>query len=48
MEKILTKANKTRLNWWEAFKVASNVKGYEYYKNPPEIKYRYPAPGSSP
>jgi len=24
------------------------VKGYNYYKPPPEIKYRYPAPGSAP
>ena len=48
MEKVLTKINKTRLNWWEAFKLSVNLKGYEYYKPPPEIKYRFPAPGSSP
>lgn len=23
-----------------------NLKGYNYYKIPPELKYRYPAPGS--
>ena len=23
-----------------------NLKGYNYYKPPPELKYRYPAPGS--
>lgn len=48
MEKIATKVNKTRLNWWEAFKLFINMQGYEYYKPPPELKYRYPAPGSVP
>jgi len=48
MDKIATKINKTRLNWWEAFKLAVNVKGYEYYKAPAELKYRFPAPGSVP
>lgn len=24
------------------------MKGYGYYQPPPEVKYRYPAPGSSP
>lgn len=23
-----------------------NIRGYNYYKPPPELKYRYPAPGS--
>ena len=46
MDKIATKLNKTRLNWWEALKLSVNIRGYEYYKPPPEIKYRYPAPGS--
>jgi len=31
---------------WNAFREAVNIPGYEYYKPPPEIKYRYPAPGS--
>lgn len=48
MDKVLGKINQTRLNWWQAFKLGINLKGYNYYKPPPEIKYRYPAPGSSP
>jgi hypothetical protein len=48
MDKVLGKINQTRLNWWQAFKLGCNLKGYDYYKPPPEIKYRYPAPGSVP
>jgi hypothetical protein len=48
MDKILGKVNQTRLNWWSAFKSGISVKGYDYYKPPAELKYRYPAPGSSP
>lgn len=48
MDKIAGKINQTRLNWWEALKLGMSIKGYEYYKAPPELKYRYPAPGSSP
>jgi len=48
MEKVLTKVNKTRLNWWAAFKQSVNMKGFDYYQPPPELKYRYPAPGSVP
>lgn len=48
MDKVLGKINQTRLNWWQAFKLGINLKGYNYYKPPPEIKYRYPAPGSAP
>jgi hypothetical protein len=46
VDKILTKASQTRKNWYEAFKMGCNIKGYEYYKYPDEIRYRYPAPGS--
>ncbi len=46
MDKVLGKVNQTRLNWWQAFKIGVNLKGYEYYKPPAELKYRYPAPGS--
>lgn len=48
MDKLATAVNRTRLNWWDAFKKGINIKGYEYYKPPGEIKYRYPAPGSCP
>lgn len=46
MDKVLTKLNQTRQNWWQAFQLGINLKGYTYYKPPPELKYRYPAPGS--
>jgi hypothetical protein len=48
MDKVLGKINQTRLNWWQAFKLGVNLKGYDYYKPPAELKYRYPAPGSAP
>ena len=48
MDKIIKKVHKTRLNWWDAFKGAISLHGYYYYKPPPELKYRYPAPGSCP
>ncbi len=48
MDKVLAKVSQTRLNWYHAVKGGLLVKGYEYYKPPPEIKYRYPAPGSCP
>lgn len=48
MDKVLGKVYQTRANWWQAFKLGANLKGYDYYKPPPEIKYRYPAPGSVP
>jgi len=46
MDKVVAKVKQTRHNWWEAFKLSLKIRGYEYYKPPPEIKYRYPAPGS--
>ena len=48
MDKVLGKINQTRLNWWQAFKGGISLKGYDYYKPPAELKYRYPAPGSVP
>ena len=48
MDKVLGKLNQTRLNWYQAFKGGISVKGYDYYKHPAELKYRYPAPGSCP
>lgn len=46
MDKVAHKLNQTRINWWQAIKLGVNLKGYNYYKPPPELKYRYPAPGS--
>jgi hypothetical protein len=48
VDKVVAKLNTTRHNWWEAFKLGISIKGYKYYQPPPELKYRYPAPGSSP
>ena len=43
---VVQQIKQTRHNWWESFKVFCRLKGYKYYKPPPELKYRYPAPGS--
>ena len=48
VDKAIRKIAKTKDNVWAAFKLSLNLKGYEYYKPPPELRYRYPAPGSSP
>ena len=48
MDKVLAKVSQTRLNWYQAIKGGLLIKGYDYYQPPPEIKYRYPAPGSVP
>ena len=46
VDKIVKKVSQTRKNWYEAFKMGVNIKGYEYYNIPAEIRMRYPAPGS--
>ena len=46
--KLVAKAKNIKGNWWEAFCLAGNVRGHEYYKIPDGIKYRFPAPGSCP
>lgn len=48
MERIISKIKRTRYNWWEAFKEGIKLRGYYYYKMPPELKWRYPSPGSVP
>ena len=45
-KKLLQKVEQTRENWWTAFKGFCTLRGYRYYNNPAEAKYRYPAPGS--
>ena len=46
VDKVVKRANQTRKNWYDAFKMGLSIKGYEYYQPPAEIRYRYPAPGS--
>lgn len=46
VDRIVKKVQTTRQNWWEAFKIGCNLHGYNYYEIPPELRYRYPAPGS--
>merc|ERR1712166_639841 len=46
VDKVATSINRTRKNWYNAFKMSLQIKGYEYYQLPGEIRYRYPAPGS--
>ena len=46
--KIVKKAYEVRNNWYAAFCQGVAIQGYEYYKIPENIKYRYPAPGSVP
>ena len=31
---------------WASFKASCNLHGYYYYDIPPELRYRYPSPGS--
>lgn len=46
MDKIIRKVKSVRYNLWEDFKKFMSLPGYKYYKGPPELKFRYPAPGS--
>lgn len=48
VDKLVKTVSTTRKNWYEAFKMSVNIKGYEYYEMPEEIRMRYPAPGSVP
>ncbi|CAI2375782.1 unnamed protein product [Moneuplotes crassus] len=48
MDKIIRKVKSVRYNVWEDFKKFMSLPGYKYYKSPPELKFRYPAPGSVP
>ena len=45
-DKIVNAVKKSRADMWGAFKKGISITGYKYYKPPPELKYRYPAPGS--
>lgn len=46
VDKVVKRAYKARDNWWEAVKAGVNLHGYYYYDIPPNLRYRYPAPGS--
>jgi len=46
VEKIVTAVKKNNHSMWATFKASMNLYGYNYYDCPPEIKYRYPSPGS--
>ena len=48
VDKVVKRITKSKNDLWQAFKLSVNIKGYEYYKPPPELRYRYPAPGSCP
>ena len=48
MDKIVKAVKRSRADAWDAFKRGISITGYRYYDIPPEIKYRYPAPGSCP
>ena len=45
-DKLVNAVKKSRADMWGAFKKGISITGYKYYKPPPELKYRYPAPGS--
>ena len=46
MSKLVKSIKRVRADQWQSFKDTISIKGYKYYVPPPEIKYRYPAPGS--
>ena len=46
MDKLIKRAKGVRANAWDAFKEGLKIPGYKYYQPPPEVKYRFPAPGS--
>ena len=47
VDKILKRIEVTKQNWWTHLKKQSNISNsYKYYEIPPNLKYRYPAPGS--
>jgi len=46
VDRVVNAVKKSRADMWGAFKRGISITGYRYYDIPPEIKYRYPAPGS--
>ena len=47
VDKILSRVERTKTNWWTHFKKSVNISNnYKYYQIPENLKYRYPSPGS--
>jgi len=46
VDRIIKTVKKSRADAWDAFKRSISITGYKYYVPPPEVKYRFPAPGS--
>lgn len=46
VDKFVRHVKRGRAEVWDSFKSAISITGYKYYVPPPEVKYRYPAPGS--
>lgn len=46
VDRVVKRAYQARDNWWGAVKAGVNLHGYYYYEIPPNLRYRYPAPGS--
>ena len=47
VDKILSRVERTKANWWTHLKKASNISpNYKYYEIHENLKYRYPSPGS--
>ena len=47
VDKILARVEATQKNWWTHLKKSVNISNnYKYYEFHPNLKYRYPAPGS--
>ena len=47
VEKVIKNVKRNNHVMWDAFKAGMNIHGYNYYEIPPELRYRYPAPGST-
>jgi hypothetical protein len=47
VEKVIKNVKRNNHAMWDAFKAGCNIHGYQYYEIPPELRYRYPAPGST-
>jgi len=46
VDKVIKNVKRNNHAMWDAFKAGCNIHGYQYYEIPPELRYRYPAPGS--
>lgn len=46
VDKVISSVKRNNHAMWTAFKASVNLYGYKYYDIPPELRYRYPSPGS--